>query len=148
MIDRASTAHFPISTPPPKSSYCYLYLRQAKQITMSLPPEQINIKRRREEEPVETLCKLSFLFCRAAYHKPLSTIRDDEFRLFKTDRTSRHTIRASPDKAPLYRLCFPKSPGRWQWHQQVIRLFSVSNPNRSKDSPHPEVDEQLEFHFN
>jgi hypothetical protein len=24
---------------------------------MSLPPEQINIKRRREEEPVETLCK-------------------------------------------------------------------------------------------
>ena len=24
---------------------------------MALPPEQINIKRRREEEPVETLCK-------------------------------------------------------------------------------------------
>lgn len=23
---------------------------------MALPPEQINIKRRREEEPVETLC--------------------------------------------------------------------------------------------
>lgn len=26
-------------------------------ITMSLPPEQISIKRRREEEPVETLCR-------------------------------------------------------------------------------------------
>lgn len=26
-------------------------------VTMSLPPEQINIKRRREEEPVDTLCK-------------------------------------------------------------------------------------------
>lgn len=26
---------------------------------MSLPPEQINIKRRREEEPVDTLCKKS-----------------------------------------------------------------------------------------
>ena len=30
--------------------------------TMALPPEQINIKRRREEEPVDTLCKsLPFL---------------------------------------------------------------------------------------
>lgn len=29
---------------------------------MALPPEQINIKRRREEEPVDTLCKnLPFL---------------------------------------------------------------------------------------
>jgi hypothetical protein len=28
---------------------------------MALPPEQINIKRRREEEPVDTLCKKSSL---------------------------------------------------------------------------------------
>jgi hypothetical protein len=28
---------------------------------MALPPEQINIKRRREEEPVETLC-MQFVF--------------------------------------------------------------------------------------
>lgn len=32
---------------------------------MALPPEQINIKRRREEEPVETLCMNSspFFWC-------------------------------------------------------------------------------------
>lgn len=29
---------------------------------MALPPEQINIKRRREEEPVETLC-MSLFYC-------------------------------------------------------------------------------------
>lgn len=29
---------------------------------MALPPEQINIKRRREEEPVETLCMYLTLF--------------------------------------------------------------------------------------
>jgi hypothetical protein len=28
---------------------------------MALPPEQINIKRRREEEPVDTLCKKNSL---------------------------------------------------------------------------------------
>lgn len=28
---------------------------------MALPPEQINIKRRREEEPVDTLCKKKLL---------------------------------------------------------------------------------------
>ena len=28
---------------------------------MALPPEHLRIKRRREEDPVETLCKSSFL---------------------------------------------------------------------------------------
>jgi hypothetical protein len=39
---------------------------------MALPPEQINIKRRREEEPVETLCKKKMLslFFPAMYTPP------------------------------------------------------------------------------
>lgn len=32
------------------------HFRLQDEFNMALPPEQINIKRRREEEPVETLC--------------------------------------------------------------------------------------------
>jgi hypothetical protein len=39
---------------------------------MALPPEQINIKRRREEEPVETLCRFlpPVLFFPCAFSTP------------------------------------------------------------------------------
>lgn len=41
---------------------------------MALPPEQINIKRRREEEPVETLCKSATWFdCLARSDVPFPT---------------------------------------------------------------------------
>lgn len=41
---------------------------------MALPPEQINIKRRREEEPVETLCESdSRVDCLARSDAPFST---------------------------------------------------------------------------
>ena len=42
---------------------CESFAFDSTQISaMALPPEQINIKRRREEEPVDTLCKnLPFL---------------------------------------------------------------------------------------
>jgi hypothetical protein len=50
MLQTASSIH-PPSTNPSKPSQ---NLRQLR--IMALPPEQINIKRRREEEPVETLC--------------------------------------------------------------------------------------------
>lgn len=47
---------------PPKSHFQPPSSTSPDAFRMALPPEQINIKRRREEEPVETLCMESPFF--------------------------------------------------------------------------------------